>query len=87
MLLLSLLLALCTSLALAKPIDYHGALPEAHHTLNLAAKVPRPAGKAAALRSLSRAKRFTAPMAGSDGDEEYLVNVTIGGQDFSLIIG
>lgn len=77
------LVALCASSALAKTAD---VIPKAEHTLKLAAKVPRPAGKAAALRTLSRAKRFTAPVAGSEGDEEYLVNVTIGGQDFSLIM-
>lgn len=77
------LLILCAASVLAKVAD---AIPSAQHTLNLAAKVPRPAGKADALRTLSRAKRFTSSLAGSDGDEEYLVNVTIGGQDFSLII-
>jgi hypothetical protein len=62
------------------------------HVLTLTQKVARPPAKASAIRDLTRKggkgiKSHTATLAGADQDEEYLTNVTIGGQHFSLIVG
>jgi hypothetical protein len=54
-------------------------------------KVPRRKAKVDALAALrgsvvSRNAYKTVPLAGSNLDTDYLVNVTIGGQNFSLVI-
>lgn len=65
-------------------------IPVAEHSLQISGKVPRSTAKKN-LRSqlrqyLSKSTSDIAPIAGSDYDEEYLVNGTIGGQHFSFIV-
>jgi hypothetical protein len=70
-------------------------LPPADFTAAITAKTPRRKSKKAALAALrgkttpSRAAvagSTTVAVDGSDFDDEYLTNVTVGGQHFSLII-
>nr|GAT49690.1 acid protease [Mycena chlorophos] len=70
-------------------------LPAADFSVAVSGKAPRRKSKSAALTAL-RGRPFpskpgsggsdTVPVAGSDFDEEYLTNATVGGQPFSLII-
>ncbi|KAJ7301893.1 acid protease [Mycena albidolilacea] len=66
-------------------------LPAASYSVAFSKKVPRRKAKVDALAALrgsvvSRNAYKTVPLAGSNLDTDYLVNVTIGGQNFSLII-
>lgn len=66
-------------------------LPKAQHSVALTQKVPRSTHKKDMLKALRHGARsstnnFTAVVAGSDDDEEYLANITIGGQNFSVIV-
>ncbi|KAJ7861712.1 acid protease [Mycena olivaceomarginata] len=63
----------------------------ASYSVALSKKVPHRKAKVNALSALrggvvSRHAYTTVPLAGSNMDTDYLVNVTIGGQNFSLII-
>lgn len=71
-----------------RTVEQHGELPIAPFASTLTQKVPRSQHKAEALRQLQkRANRAKiATVAGSDGDEEYLTDITIGGQKFQAII-
>eukprot|EP00918_Siedleckia_nematoides_P001398 GHVU01003330.1.p1 GENE.GHVU01003330.1~~GHVU01003330.1.p1 ORF type:complete len:125 (+),score=5.83 GHVU01003330.1:129-503(+) len=67
-------------------------IPVAEYVLPLAAKAPRPGYKKAAMDTLrGRSQQGsssvpTAVLAGSDFDEEYLTNITVGGQKFTVIV-
>lgn len=62
-------------------------LPSAQYSVPLSQKVPRPRAKKAALRALrQRAANFTDVLAGSSSDQEYLTDITIGGQVFKVIV-
>lgn len=60
-------------------------LPAAPFVVNLTAKTPRSTAKKQALHEL-RGKSFTGTVAGADGDEEYLTDITVGGQSFKAIV-
>lgn len=60
-------------------------LPAAPFVVNLTDKTPRSSIKKQALREL-RGKTTTATVAGSDGDEEYLTDIEVGGQNFKAIV-
>ena len=65
------------------PVD----LPEADIVVNLTEKVPRPSFKKEMLRSLRGGGRdTTGSIAGSADDEEYLTDITVGGQHFKAIV-
>ena len=89
----SLLLAVASAAALdirrlasprsvAQTVD----LPKAQFVAEFTGSVPRSAQKNAILRQLRGPASKTIQIAGSDGDEEYLTNITIGGQHFDVII-
>ncbi|KAJ7741739.1 aspartic peptidase domain-containing protein [Mycena olivaceomarginata] len=66
-------------------------LPAASYSVAFSKKVPRRKAKADALSALrggvvSRHAHTAVPLAGSNLDTDYLVNITIGGQNFSVII-
>ena len=72
--------------------DLPSPLPVAPFVANLTQKVSRPSDKASALRHIAKKGRGstlpdTATVFGTGQDEEYAVNITIGGQDFAVIIG
>ena len=71
-----------------REVDQHGELPAAPFVGTLTQKVPRSSHKKQALRELRRRASGgdTAVVAGSDDDEEYLTAITIGGQDFQVIV-
>src|ERR1700691_5623119 len=61
--------------------------PAAQFSVPLTKKVPRPMYKKNLLKALrGRASSPTAVLAGSDDDAEYLTNITIGGQNFKVIV-
>lgn len=76
-----------------KPELAPATLPKAEFVLPLSQKVARPSDKAKALRHITRKKKHpsadppTAIVAGSGQDEEYITDITIGGQTFKTIIG
>ncbi|KAF7342195.1 Acid protease [Mycena venus] len=84
--------------ALSPPITRSpgGALPAAPYSVAFSKKVPRRKEKINALSALcghsgsgngaKPGSQITVPLAGSNFDSDYLVNITIGGQNFSLII-
>jgi predicted aspartyl protease len=64
-------------------------LPAADFAVSLTAKTPRSTRKKEMLRALrgsKSSKASTASLAGSDQDEEYLTDITIGGQSFKVIV-
>lgn len=61
-------------------------IPQASFVTDLSRKVPRRAVKKQALRELRRAASKTAVVIGTDDDEEYATAVTVGGQQFEVII-
>ncbi|KAF7345601.1 Acid protease [Mycena venus] len=66
-------------------------LPPAEFSVPLSAKAPRRKSKMHALSALRGEPVFhgsanTIPINGADMDEEYLTNVTVGGQQFQLVI-
>jgi hypothetical protein len=75
-----------------------GALPAAPYSVAFSKKVPRRKEKINALSALCGHRhggsghgakpisQTTVPLAGSNFDSDYLVNITIGGQNFSLIL-
>ncbi|KAJ7798928.1 acid protease [Mycena olivaceomarginata] len=72
-------------------LSSRSVLPAASYSVAFSKKVPRRKAKVDALSALrggvvSRHADTTVPLAGSNLDTDYLVNVTIGGQNFSLII-
>ncbi|KAJ7798934.1 acid protease [Mycena olivaceomarginata] len=72
-------------------LSSRSVLPAASYSVAFSKKVPRRKAKVDALSALrgsvvSRHAYTTVPLAGSNLDTDYLVNVTIGGQNFSLII-
>ncbi|KAJ7861691.1 acid protease [Mycena olivaceomarginata] len=72
-------------------LSSRSVLPAASYSVAFSKKVPRRKAKVDALSALcggivSRHPYTTVPLAGSNMDTDYLVNVTIGGQNFSLVI-
>lgn len=75
-----------------------GALPAAPYSVAFSKKVPRRKEKINALSALcghrhggsghgaKPVSQTTVPLAGSNFDSDYLVNITIGDQNFSLIL-
>ncbi|KAF7977109.1 hypothetical protein HWV62_4709 [Athelia sp. TMB] len=62
-------------------------LPQAQFSLPLSGKTTRSKGKQDALLTLrKRSSSYTAVLAGGDEDQEYLTDITIGGQDFKVIV-
>lgn len=64
-------------------------LPQAQFSVALAAKTPRSTYKnnmREAVLKKGKASNYTGVLAGSDDDEEYLTNITIGGQTFQVIV-
>jgi predicted aspartyl protease len=77
------------SLPTTESVNAQGALtpeviPTAEYSVSLSEKVPRSTVKKNALRAVTKAK--TASLFGSDDDEEYLTDITIGGQTFKVIV-
>ncbi|KAJ7214524.1 acid protease [Mycena pura] len=80
--------------ALTPAVRQTGALPRADFSSAITKKTPRRKAKKEALAFLRGKPTVkaasvggkTVPLDGSDFDDEYLTNVTIGGQHFSLII-
>ena len=74
--------------ATAEPVD----IPEAPFVIPLTDKVPRASHKKALLRELrggrgtSSKGSLSATVIGSDDDEEYLTDITVGGQSFKAIV-
>lgn len=60
-------------------------LPVAENAHPLVGAVPRSASKKDALRNASGMKG-QAIVSGGDGDQEYLTNITVGGQPFTVVI-
>lgn len=61
------------------------AIPEAEFTLPFTSKVPRRESKRNALAAL-RGPSNTVSLDGAAFEDEYLVNITIGGQKFQVIV-
>lgn len=67
-------------------------VPAAQFSVAISGTTPRSSAKKAMMQALrssvaaAAGSQFTTPVAGSDFDEEYLTNVTVGGQHFSLIV-
>lgn len=61
------------------------SLPIAQYVQPLVGSTPRSASKKAALRHVSGG-RGLANVAGAEGDREYLTNITVGGQPFTVVI-
>lgn len=62
-------------------------LPNAQYSLPFTGKAPRSRAKKAALSALSRkAGNYTSTVAGAEDVQEYLTDITIGGQDFKVVI-
>ena len=61
-------------------------IPAADFSVSIAGTAPRSQAKKTLMKYLRAKGGFTSSVAGSDFDEEYLVNVTVGGQAFSLIV-
>ncbi|KAF7971938.1 hypothetical protein HWV62_19387 [Athelia sp. TMB] len=61
-------------------------LPRAQYLLPLTGKAPRSKAKKAALSALTKTSSYTAVLAGSYYDQEYLTDITIGGQAFKVIV-
>lgn len=70
------------------PHSSSSSLPAAPFFAPITSRSPRRASKSSALHALrsSGASAHTAPLMGSDYDYEYLANITIGGQGFSVIV-
>jgi hypothetical protein len=94
---MSLVLAAAFALSVASSasaavVPSISTLPVSQNVLTLNQKVARPSWKADAIRSITRqgvdaSKQYTAVLAGGYQDEEYLTNITIGGQEFIVIVG
>lgn len=79
------------SSASAAVVPSISTLPVSQNVLTLNQKVARPSWKADAFRSVTRkglasSKSYTDVLAGGAQDEEYLTNITIGGQNFIVIV-
>ena len=61
-------------------------IPAADFSVSIAATAPRSKAKKAFIKYLRQKGGFTSSVAGSNFDQEYLLNATIGGQAFSLVI-
>ena len=61
-------------------------IPTADFSVSIAGAAPRSKAKKTLINYLRERGGFTSSIAGSDFDQEYLLNATIGGQAFSLII-
>jgi hypothetical protein len=77
-----------SGLALART---NTVLPEAQFTVPFSASVPRSEAKKQRLNALrdsvaTGTSNFTTPASGTTFDQEYVANVTIGGQTFALRI-
>lgn len=71
------------------PVVSDAVLPAADFSLSIAGKAPRSKARAAlrtSLRAHVSGNSHITPLAGGDFDEEYLVNATVGGQKFTLIV-
>ncbi|KIK69883.1 hypothetical protein GYMLUDRAFT_236344 [Collybiopsis luxurians FD-317 M1] len=64
------------------------SLPTADFSMAIAGSVPRSKAKKSLMQALraSQARSFTTTVAGSDFDEEYLTNVTVGPQNLLMIV-
>ena len=62
------------------------AIPPAPFVTHLSRKVPRRAAKKQALRELRQHASKVAVVVGADDDEEYATAVTVGNQQFEVII-
>lgn len=69
-----------------REVAQNTAIPPASFVAHLSQKVPRRSSKKHALRELRRTSSKTAVVIGTDDDEEYATAVTVGGQDFQVII-
>lgn len=77
------------SFSSSEHIEVDVDIPAAKFALPFAGKAPRSPFKKHnrdALRSHLAGGAPVAPLAGSDFDDEYLVNITIGGQHFPVIV-
>ncbi|KAF8322526.1 acid protease [Clavulina sp. PMI_390] len=72
----------------SKAVEATETLPQAEYSLPISGKTSRTPARAGIRDAIRRSMTGgdVAPLAGSDFDEEYLVNVTVGGQPFSLIV-
>lgn len=62
-------------------------LPQAQYFLPLSGKTTRSKAKQDALQALrKRSSNYTAVVAGGAKDQEYLTDITIGGQQFKVIV-
>ena len=60
-------------------------LPQAPFTMPFSGKIARSKGKQDALRPVrKRSSSYTSVLAGGISDQEYLTDITIGGQDFKV---
>jgi hypothetical protein len=65
------------------------SLPEADVALPISGKVPRSAARAGLRHSLRQhvtARDYVASLAGGYADQEYIVNVTVGGRTFPMVL-
>jgi hypothetical protein len=77
------------SLPTTEAVNVQGALtpeviPTAEFSLSLSGKVPRSTAKRNALHAVTQAR--TASLFGVANDQEYLTDITIGGQTFKVIV-
>lgn len=73
----------------SKEVKRDSTLPSASFTLPFVGKTRRSKAKKhlrQSLAALTSGTSYTSPLAGADLDEEYLVNITIGGQHFPVIV-
>lgn len=73
----------------SREVKRDSTLPLASFTLPFVGKSPRSKAKKhlrQSLAALTAGTSYTSPAAGADLDEEYLVNITIGGQHFPVIM-
>ncbi|KAF7977088.1 hypothetical protein HWV62_4667 [Athelia sp. TMB] len=60
-------------------------LPQAQFTMPFSGKIARPRGKQEILHTVrKRSSSYTAVLAGGLSDQEYLTDITIGGQEFKV---
>lgn len=65
-------------------------IPKSKFHVPLTGKVPKPAYKKQLLNALrnqgSNSLNYNAVIAGTDHDDEYVTDITIGGQEFKIIV-
>lgn len=60
-------------------------LPQAQFTMSFSGRIARSKGKQEALRTMrKRSSSYTTVLAGGLSDQEYLTDITIGGQEFKV---